>query len=268
MKQSIAGNYYSHLCHLDADLTFLFFLVDDLRRGIGASNILVNVPKRGTEDPNRSLNRQAVANVARQHDVKKPGQYHDEDGRSSQAAVEVLVKKWGHLSNPILEADFVDNKAEDAFLVIMFPYMAHVMEKFGTQTIAIDSTHHVTRYNHYLTTLMVRDQKKEGVPVAFCVSRRKRTEDWVRFFLAVKTRVGAIDCKTFISDGDAAFYNAWKTVMGEPEKRRLCLWHIQKNWNDKMVSFSKDLKESTTNRLIAFIEEQCQDKYVYISQNF
>ena len=68
--------------------------------------------------------------------------------------------------------------------------------------------------------------------MAFCISRKKDTETWQRFFRHVRDVVGVIQPAFFLSDGDFTYYNAWTAVMAKPGQQRLCLRHVKKTWAD------------------------------------
>lgn len=49
-----------------------------------------------------------------------------------------------------------------------------------------------------------------------------------------------------MSDAANAYYNAWNAVMGTPEKRLLCIWHVGRNWTaqlKKQISSSDKRKD-------------------------
>lgn len=131
----------------------------------------------------------------------------------------------------------------------------------------------MTAYDHYLTTLVLQDERRHGVPVAFCISVKRDEDTWVKFFNAIRRTVGhVVKCDTFISDGDNSFYNAWKKVMSEVPSRRLCLWHAKKSWGERMVQlkFDEDQLKSTKAALDRLVDELDVNLYVhiYINMNF
>lgn len=50
-----------------------------------------------------------------------------------------------------------------------------LLQQFGSNIIAIDSTHGLNNYDFELTTLMIVDEFNEGFPVAFMFSNKKDT---------------------------------------------------------------------------------------------
>lgn len=77
----------------------------------------------------------------------------------------------------------------------------------------------------------------------------KEDENVISYFLSgVKKLVGQLKPKIFMSDGAAAYWNAFKLVMdGEDTKRLLCTWHVDKNWRKALLVIKDDeLKAKVT----------------------
>lgn len=55
-----------------------------------------------------------------------------------------------------------------------------------------------------------------------------------------------------MSDGGAAYWNAFMSIMGgEDTKRLLCTWHVDKNWRKALMMIKDDvLKTKVYKRLI------------------
>lgn len=63
-----------------------------------------------------------------------------------------------------------------------------LLKQFGTNIIAIDSTHGLNNYDFETTSLMVVDEFVEGFPVAFLFSNRKDTYINYLFFKTIKKK--------------------------------------------------------------------------------
>lgn len=209
------------------------------------------------------LSKKDCHNIRRDFNVQKPGEFNGVDGVSCAMAMKLAHVRYRDLPLKCLYLDIPAEGAADGFAVIITPYMALKFREHGDGTVGIDSTHRMSRYNHYLTTLMVRDERKHGVPVAWCISRKRDTETWRRFFRIVKDILGPIQPVNFISDGDFSFFNAWCDIMGVPERQRLCLWHVYKSWGERMVQlgFSGAELKAAKSRLTALVEEPSMDRY-------
>lgn len=211
----------------------------------------------GLRNPNKYVNIKMLHNIKARYNITDPGRYHNNDKLSSEVAIEIHKKR--QVDKPqFFYGEYPDEKADDAFVVIMFPYQIDMIKKFGHGVIGTDTTHEMTEYGHYLTTLVIQDERGEGVPVAFCISKKKDTVTWTRFFKMVKEAAGTITCDYFITDGDNSYYNAWCRVMGKPRQRRLCLWHIKKNWGERMAQLriKDENKEALDKILNELIEER------------
>lgn len=147
-----------------------------------------------------------------------------------------------------------------AFIVMATPMQLHKLIEHGWKTIGVDTTHQVSKYNHNLTTIIVQDERNEGFPVAFCISKHKNAETYEKFFAIVKSRIGGVSCKYFISDGDMTLYNCWKRVMGPAKQARLCIWHVKRSWGRKLqnlqIKKGSLLRARMEKQLEALLEEK------------
>ena len=173
------------------------------------------------------VNKKLPNNIERAYAIPKEGQADQDELRSCRIAIDQMRRRWDGGSF-IFDAP-LDNVG-DALVVLMTPHMSEELWRFGGDVIGIDSTHLVTQHDHYLTSLVVQNSARRGVPVAFCISRMKDTETWQRFFRYVRDVVGVIQPAFFLSDGDFKYYNAWTAVMAKPGQQRLCLWYVKKTW--------------------------------------
>lgn len=132
-------------------------------------------------------------------------------------------------------------------MALMSPLQKDLLLEYGQDVICIDSTHGTTAHDLQLTTLMVRGSNGSGIPCAYLLSRSVSEEPLKRFFEAIKSRIGKpLNCRAFMSDAANAYYNAWNAVMGTPEKRLLCIWHVRRNWTaqlKKQISSSDKRKD-------------------------
>ncbi|GFQ94893.1 MULE domain-containing protein [Trichonephila clavata] len=70
-------------------------------------------------------------------------------------------------------------KAEDFVLIIMTDFQKEIITKYGKDKICIDGTHGLNSYDFNLYSVLVVDEHKNGIPVAFCFSN-KSSEDVFR----------------------------------------------------------------------------------------
>ena len=136
----------------------------------------------------------------------------------------------------------------------------------------VDTTHNIGP-KLKLATLMTKDEDFEGVALAFCICESESEEIMQVFFSAIRDKLGRkIKTDVFVSDGANAFYNAWIKEMcdGEFPLKRLCAWHVNKNWTghlneirntdpevviDKKVQPRKDKKKTCKDLLFAMRSE-------------
>lgn len=192
---------------------------------------------------NRSclLERQDLYNIARDFNIDYATKRDSNDSisvklwvtemKSHEAECPVLYYKNQNESVSYLDkADFA--------LVLMTNFQAQQIIKFGSEKICIDGTHGTNAYDIQLYTLLTVDEFGSGCPVAFCFSNRSDELIFRQFFNVVKSKVGQIQSKVFMSDDAPAFYNAWSSVMGAVTHKLLCTWHIDRNWRQNLNKIS------------------------------
>jgi hypothetical protein len=112
-------------------------------------------------------------------------------------------------------------------------WQCNMFRKYGGAILCIDATHNVTMYeNLNLTTLVVRDKWKHGIPVAWMLAS-SGTESTIHYFLKLnQARSPAIIPRYIMTDFDwaeinacAAVYRAWIL---------LCWWHVLHAWQQHL----------------------------------
>ena len=64
------------------------------------------------------------------------------------------------------------------------------------------------------------------------------------FFDDIKSRVGQLHPKVFMTDDAGAYWNAFSKVMnGKYTKRLFCIWHVDKSWRKQLCAKVKDQTE-------------------------
>ncbi|GFW10557.1 MULE domain-containing protein [Trichonephila clavipes] len=115
----------------------------------------------------------------------------------------VYFKEQGQSGNDycLIEEDFV--------LVIMTDFQKEVIKKYGKDKICIDGTlglnTHTHSYDFNLYSVLVVDEHKNGIPVAFCFSNRSTEEAFRIYFSAIQNAVGKIETTIFMTDDAPAF---------------------------------------------------------------
>ncbi|KAK7460748.1 hypothetical protein BaRGS_00038826 [Batillaria attramentaria] len=111
--------------------------------------------------------------------------------------------------------------------------------------IFIDSTHKTTQYDFQLITVLVLDDYREAVPVAWAISNKEDQETLTVFFDSVKAACGK-DIATDIFMSDLA-QNFWCFTFSKPAKRLYCSWHVDQAWRRQisMLIGSQDAQCTT-----------------------
>ena len=97
---------------------------------------------------------------------------------------------------------------KDFAIAIQTPLQAEILKRFSSdRVICVDSTHGTNSYNFSLITVMVIDEYGEGFPVAWCISNREDHPLLLIFYKAIKSKVGVLTPKWFMSDLAEQFFS-------------------------------------------------------------
>lgn len=119
-------------------------------------------------------------------------------------------------------------------MVLMNNIQLKILQSQGPSLVVLDSTHGTNSYGFQLTTLLVSDKDHSGFPVAFLISARVNRANVTTFLNAIKGKAGPISTNALMSDDDPVFNCAWSAVMGSPEHKLLCSWHVTRAWQKHM----------------------------------
>jgi hypothetical protein len=168
------------------------------------------------------------------------GKRHPNDATSVDLWVEECYSKDTEY-NPVLfykrQGDVTETyglEKHDFCLIVMNKSQKVMFKEFGNNILAVDGTHGLNGYDFELTTLMVIDEFRQGFPVAFMFSNRKDTFVYKLFFQTIKSAVGTVDTRIFMSDMAEEFYNAWLLTMGSVPHHLFCAWHVDRAWQKNL----------------------------------
>ncbi|XP_054919801.2 uncharacterized protein [Dermacentor andersoni] len=229
-------------------------IAEKLRGGVSMDAVLDNVRSNVDETFHRInlLSKQDLRNIMRDARVSKTERLHDDDYVSVQLWVE---RMHGEKENPVLffkhqgqpdKSDIFERKNEDLLddrdfmLVIMTTPQQELFKRLGTDRVCVDGTHGTAGFDFQLVTVLCVDGFGAGFPVAYCVTNRTDRKAMLTFFMAIGSKTGQIAAQSFMTDDAPAFYNAWQEVMGQPQHRLLCAWHVDKNWREAMNKHIRD----------------------------
>lgn len=92
-------------------------------------------------------------------------------------------------------------------------------------------------------------------------------ENLAAFFRSLECAINEkVAAKTFMSDDASQFYKAWSSVMGVPQQKLLCTWHVDRNWQKKIHEcVEKQLRPDVYHNvrlLLEFLDQQEFEKYL------
>ncbi|XP_049787755.1 uncharacterized protein LOC126191080 [Schistocerca cancellata] len=189
---------------------------------------------------------------------------------------EVGVSMWLEKKKDCVPLYKKESEAREDFdsthsvIVLMTDYQKHLLQRFGQNTVCVDSTHCTNVHKLLVTTLLAAGDFDSGMPVAFCVSNRETTSIMTSYFCAVKDRAGIIKMSVFMSDDTNTFCSAWSSVMGPAENNLLCAWHTDRSWqtNLKKVHGNEEKKALVCKDLCTLLEEVDTDNFNELLESF
>ncbi|XP_054280779.1 uncharacterized protein LOC128998596 [Macrosteles quadrilineatus] len=232
-------------------------LASKIAQKVPFDTILENVQKSlcGEIKRRHLLTKQDLRNIAKEYSLDSECILHYDDSLSIDSWVEqvrssdddcVLIYKPKGDDSP----DYPQLQSQDFILGIMTKAQEEMLKKYGGDVICMDSTHGTNAYNYEMTTLLVLDDMRQGFPCAFYFSNRNDHVGIKIFLQSIKNRIGCINTKILMADMAAVFYNSWKSVMGDVEKRLFCTWHVQRAWQKKVNHIKNEGKRRKVNKMM------------------
>jgi len=276
-KHFCHANVYEQLGHLRISKTDRTWITDKLSVEVPLDVLLQGVLNEmdGTLKRCHIITKSDLINIERSLQVNRSSPCGDSlDAASAIHSMEgldvyspiILYKRQGTYDLDIYPHDVVVGAwEEDDFLFgLMDASQHHILQLYGnceSSVVCVDSTRttnpkqtcfgtnmKLTYKQFHLTTLMVLDGSRQGVPVAFLYSNRQTEATFTLFLEAVRERVGVISCNAFMSDITPQFYNSWKYVMGD------CCHHLYLTW-----SVDKSFRELTRRHI------KCDDEQLPVT---
>lgn len=130
------------------------------------------------------------------------------------------------------------------------------------RVVCIDGTHGTNGYDFTLITVMVVDEYREGVPVAWCISNREDKLLLINFYKALKQKVGELTPVWFMSDLAEQFYTAWVSIFNKRPRKLLCIWHLDRAWRENLKQVKDSALEGAVyHNLRVLLEETDKQKF-------
>uniref|UniRef100_A0A1B6DYX6 SWIM-type domain-containing protein n=1 Tax=Clastoptera arizonana TaxID=38151 RepID=A0A1B6DYX6_9HEMI len=121
----------------------------------------------------------------------------------------------------------------DFVLFFMTDAQKQLYIKYGGDIVCVDG---VKTHNFQLYALLVLDNSREVIPIAFLFCNKTDERVMKLFFEKIKDTVGPIKSNIFMSDIDESIYKVWSQVMGETKMQFYCTWHILRKWKTDIDS--------------------------------
>ncbi|XP_047100935.1 uncharacterized protein LOC124719782 [Schistocerca piceifrons] len=212
---------------------------------------------------------QDLHNIVAAYNLSSKSVRHSNDAISVEAWVQevqqsdnpcVLFYKPQETINDL----YPELKSEDFALIIMNNAQGEILTKYGGDCICVDGTHGLNGYDFEVTTLLVLDDMRQGFPCAFLISNRNDSDVLSIFFNCVKSQVGQISPKVFMTDLAESYSIAWNKTMGHPEMRLFCTWHVDRAWRANIKSKIRSLDKG--NEVYKLVKSLMQVRDVAVFQ--
>ncbi len=94
--------------------------------------------------------------------------------------------------------------------------------------------------------------------MAWCISNREDKTLIQIFYDAIKTNIGTLSPKYFMSNLAEQFYSAWTVAFynTKPPQKLLCSWHVDRAWRENMKKLTDtQLRVTVYHNLRVLLEE-------------
>ncbi|XP_047112053.1 uncharacterized protein LOC124788816 [Schistocerca piceifrons] len=232
------------LSHLNLTEKEQMKIAEDIAAGIPFPTVLQKIQETVQSSNLKRVHlttMQDLHNIAAAYNLSSKSVRHSNDAISVEAWVQevqqsdnpcVLFYKPQETINDL----YPELKSEDFALIIMNNAQGEILTKYGGDCICVDGTHGLNGYDFEVTTLLVLDDMRQGFPCAFLISNRNDSDVLSIFFNCVKSQVGQISPKVFMTDLAESYSIAWNKTMGHPEMRFFCTWHVDRAWRANIKS--------------------------------
>lgn len=205
------------------------------------------------------LEKKDLYNIKRDFSINCPTKLHKNDANSIDLWVnEINATKTNcilyYKKQGVQEEGFAEN---DLILIFMTEFQQEQLMVYGGDKIFLYGTRGPNSYSHLFTVVVV-DNFGAAMPAAFCISNRADTELLTMFFKSLKNKVGMVTTTTFMSD-EAAFYDAWSSVMGPVKNHLLCTWHVQKDWSQNVNKINNKEKKSLVLKTLKVLQSETEE---------
>lgn len=121
---------------------------------------------------------------------------------------------------------------DDTVIVICSSDQLRYIKKYGNNFIMMDFTNGVVSGSKLkLTALVVVNEYGLGNIAASFITLHTDSETWKACLRTLEVALGCSPLPSvFMTDDDPSYYNAWVEVMGPPQRRLICTWHVGQSW--------------------------------------
>ncbi|KAG8175596.1 hypothetical protein JTE90_019408 [Oedothorax gibbosus] len=112
---------------------------------------------------------------------------------------------------------------DDFAIGIMTEFQLGMLKKLGNHIICLDATHGMNAYDFKLITVLVIDEYREGIPVAWLLCNRETYTALSLFLSLLRHQVGSLNPSVIVTDKAPQYHSAFVDVFQlNCSKKLLC----------------------------------------------
>ncbi|XP_065220870.1 uncharacterized protein LOC135845923 [Planococcus citri] len=161
-------------------------------------------------------------------------------------------------------------ETHDFVLVFMNAEQKKKMELLAVDGVVnIESTHIVSSPERYdLHTVTVLNLNQECLPVAFLLTNRTNESVMTCFVECIKSQVGEMKVKTFVSDLQIMYFKSWTNVMPLPQYYLYYMWHVTQEWDRLCKKIPAHKRDEFRSILDTLYKELDENKFRILLEDF
>lgn len=217
----------------------------------------------------RSLQRKDLHNIERKHVVNLFP--IDKDYENVTSFVEsyrdnILYYKEQHKNVAIIDVlkDTPDSCpfSEDDFFMVYVDWIQKQKLTVLTEggVVCMGSTSDTNPYNFVLFTIVVLNLNNEGLPVAYALSSRNDDVSVATFLKCIKSVIGDVQIKTFMSNQDPTYYKCWSKIFPIPETWLYCSQEVTQCWKQHLLLIQNEKVQQNIRTVLRNLQRELNEK--------
>lgn len=272
IKAKLCGTHYGHKNEIELlrmTKSDKLNIAGKLQQGHTAEIILDSIRGSAGNDIDRIhlINRKDIKNIEKAH------------GIPSNDNKPILIKKFNmdtwvsEVSSKLEESPVLFYKGEsepheklkdeDICLILMTKGQADIIKQFGENGAFYGTCMFIKScLRLYLVSLSLVNDINRGVPVSFMITSHVDTRTYSLFCEVLKEKIGDLNARALLTDGDNLMYEAWINVF---DSKPCFLWShhfVDQDWRDKLGWVDdENIQVSIYDKLYIYLSSTDSEKF-------